>query len=243
MKERLHKIMAAAGIASRRAAEEMIRQGRVSVNNAIIGEMGVKADPAEDEIRVDGKLISIEIQKIYLMLNKPPGYVTTLRDPEGRRIITDLLRDISERVYPVGRLDYDSEGLILLTNDGEFAQKMQHPRFNVPKTYLVKIKGNLSKKEILAIQKGIDLEDGRFSPLEVEVERINRKSCWVRMVIHEGRNRVIRRLFEAMGHPVARLVRVAIGELSLGSLKVGEFRHLKRKEIHKLMEKTGANLS
>ncbi|MFB3924535.1 MAG: pseudouridine synthase [Syntrophales bacterium] len=243
MKERLHKIMAAAGIASRRAAEEMIRQGRVSVNNAIIKEMGVKADPAEDEIRVDGKLISIEIQKIYLMLNKPPGYVTTLRDPEGRRIITDLLRDISERVYPVGRLDYDSEGLILLTNDGDFAQKVQHPRFNVPKTYLVKIKGNLSKKEILAIQKGIDLEDGRFSPLEIEVERINRKSCWVRMVIHEGRNRVIRRLFEAMGHPVTRLVRVAIGELSLGSLKVGEFRYLKRKEIHKLMEKTGVNLS
>ena len=234
MRERLQKIISNAGIASRRAAEEMIRQGRVSVNGAVVRELGTKAGP-EDEIRIDGMLISTEVSKIYVMVNKPAGYVTTLKDPEGRPIITDLVRDIQERIFPVGRLDYDSEGLIFLTNDGDFSQKLQHPRFKIPKTYLVKIKGNLSGKEIREMKQGTRLEDGDFRPEGLEIEKVNDRSCWLRLTIHEGRNRVLRRFFEAMGHPVARLIRVALGDVSLGKLGEGEYRHLKPVEIKKLL--------
>ncbi len=238
MPERLQKIIANAGIASRRAAEEMIRQGRVSVNNVVVTELGTKAGPA-DEIRIDGKLISREVEKIYLMVHKPAGYVTTLKDPEGRPIITDLIGEVQERVFPVGRLDYDSEGLILLTNDGNFAQKLQHPRFKIPKTYLVKIKGEPNKKEIAEMKKGIKLDDGFFRPEGLELEKVNPKSCWVRIVIHEGRNRILRRFFEAMQHPVSRLIRIAVGDISLGSLKEGECRHLKSNEIRRLLSLAG----
>lgn len=235
MVERLQKIIANAGIASRRAAEEMIRQGRVSVNGIVVRELGTKAGP-EDEIRIDGKLISTEVDKVYLMLYKPQGYVTTLKDPEGRPIVTDLIGDIRERVFPVGRLDYDSEGLLLLTNDGDFAQKLQHPRFRISKTYMVKIKGNPTKKEINEMKKGVKLQDGLFVPEELSVEKVNDKSCWLKLTIHEGRNRVLRRFFEATHHPVARLVRVAVGDLTLGKLKQGEYRHLKPNEIIRLLQ-------
>jgi len=231
--ERLQKIIAQAGVASRRTAEKLIREGRVSVNGAVVTELGSKASP-DDEIRVDGKLISTETDKIYLMLHKPAGYVTTFRDPEGRKIVMDLIGDMPERVYPVGRLDYDSEGLLILTNDGEFAQKLQHPSYMVPKIYEVKIKGNLTRKEISEIRAGIRLEDGLFAPLELQVEKVNPKSAWLRVVIREGRNRVLRRLFEKMNHPVQRLVRIGIGDLPLGSLKPGDFRHLKDAEVRKL---------
>ena len=234
MRERLQKIIANAGIASRRAAEEMILQGRISVNQEIIRKLGTKAGP-EDEIRVDGRLISTEVSRVYLMLNKPSGYVTTLKDPEGRPIITDLIRDVQERVFPVGRLDYDSEGLIILTNDGDFAHRIQHPRFKIPKTYLVKVKGKLTKADIQNVKHGVDLEDGRFRPESLDVEKINDKSCWLRLTIHEGRNRILRRFFEAVHHPVARLIRVAVGEISLGKLKEGEYRNLKQNEIRKLL--------
>lgn len=235
MIERLQKIIANAGIASRRAAEEMIRQGRVSVNGVVVRELGTKAGP-EDEIRIDGKLIATEVDKVYLMLNKPQGYVTTLKDPEGRPIVTDLIGDIRERVFPVGRLDYDSEGLLLLTNDGDFAQKLQHPRFRIPKTYMVKIKGNLTKKEINEMKRGLRLQDGMFVPEELEIEKVNKKSCWLKLTIHEGRNRVLRRFFEAVHHPVARLIRIAVGEIALGKLKEGEYRHLKPNEIRRLLQ-------
>ncbi len=234
MSERLQKIIANAGVASRRAAEEMIRQGRVSVNGAVVRELGTKAGP-EDEIRIDGMLISTEVSRIYVMVNKPAGYVTTLKDPEGRPIITDLVGGVQERIFPVGRLDYDSEGLIFLTNDGDFAQKLQHPRFRIPKTYLVKIKGNLTGKELRDMKKGTRLEDGDFRPEILEIEKINPRSSWLRLTTHEGRNRVVRRFMEAMGHPVARLIRIAVDGISLGKLKEGEYRHLKPVEIRKLI--------
>jgi 23S rRNA pseudouridine2605 synthase len=236
MMERLQKILAGAGIASRRAAEQLILDSRVSVNNRVVTRLGTKADPEKDEIRVNGNLITTEVVKLYIMLNKPGGYVTTLKDPEGRPIVTDLLQELNARVYPVGRLDYDSEGLLLLTNDGDFSQKLQHPRFAVPKTYLVKIKGRLPKKDLQNLAGGVELDDGRFVPKDCSVERINVKSTWVRLTIHEGRNRIIKRAFEALGHTVARLVRVSVGSIDLGKLRLGEYRHLKPREIEGLLK-------
>jgi len=231
MEERLQKIIAASGICSRRAAEELILAGKVKVNDKVVRQLGTKADPDQDEIRVEGKLITTEVERLYLMLNKPAGYVTTLKDPEGRRVVTDLLYGISKRVYPVGRLDYDSEGLLILTNDGAFAERVQHPRYAIPRTYLVKVRGRLARKDIQALLGGIDLEDGPFAVKEIHEEKYNEKSQWLRVVIAEGRNRIVRRAMEALGHPVARLIRVAMGKLELGSLNAGEYRHLRKKEI------------
>ncbi|OIP92857.1 MAG: pseudouridine synthase [Syntrophaceae bacterium CG2_30_49_12] len=235
MEERLQKIIARAGFASRRAAEKMIKEGRVRVNNAVVRQLGTKADVEKDEVRVDGNLISSEVAKIYLMLHKPGGYVTTLHDPQGRPIITDLLSDVSERVFPVGRLDYDSEGLLLMTNDGVFAQRLLHPRFGIPKTYKVKIRGDLTGSEIRDLEKGIELDDGKFRPEAFRVEKTNRKSCWVSLTITEGRSRMIRRGFASLGHPVVRLIRVAISDVSLGDLKAGAYRSLTKREVQKLL--------
>jgi 23S rRNA pseudouridine2605 synthase len=236
MKERLQKIIATAGIASRRHAEKMITEGRVSVNNVVVTELGVKADAQKDIIRVDGKTISLEKTKHYIILNKPAGFVTTLHDPQNRPTVVDLLGDVPERVYPVGRLDYDSRGLLLLTNDGDFAQKIQHPRFEKPKIYRVKIQGRLSKEELKQLGKGIQVEHDVFKPENLKVEKINDKSTWLRLTLREGKNRIIRRGFEAMGHRVAHLLREAIGDLQLGNLKEGMWRHLTKKEIIQLQD-------
>lgn len=235
MKERLQKIIAAAGVDSRRHAEKLITAGRVSVNDIVIRELGTKADAAKDIIRVDGKIISIEKTMIYIALHKPAGYVTTLSDPEGRPTIVDLISDVPERVYPVGRLDYDSEGLLFLTNDGDFAQKIQHPRFQMPKIYRVKIQGRLIKDELMQLSKGIKLADGTFKPENIQIEKFNDKSCWMRLTLREGKNRIIRRGFEAAGHRVARLIRESIAAVSLGSLKEGSWRYLTKKEIGQLL--------
>jgi pseudouridine synthase len=235
MEERLQKIIARSGFASRRAAEKIIKEGRVSVNKVLVRQLGTKADVEKDDVRVDGNLISSEVAKIYLMLHKPRGYVTTLHDPEGRPIITDLLSDVSERVFPVGRLDYDSEGLLLITNDGVFAQRLLHPRFGIPKTYKVKIRGDLTGSEIRDLEKGIKLEDGKFRPEAFRVEKTNRKSCWVSLTITEGRSRMIRRGFASLGHPVVRLIRVAISDVYLGDLKAGAYRSLTKREVKKLL--------
>ena len=235
MKERIQKIIAGAGISSRRTAEKMIVEGRISVNNAIVRQLGAKADIEEDEIRVDGKLILPETSKVYLMLNKPKGYMTTLHDPQGRPVVKDLLTDISERVFPVGRLDYDSEGLLLMTNDGDFALRIQHPRFRIPKTYMVKIEGNLASSSIKALSEGIKLNDGKFKPDSFHIDKKNPKSCWLTMTIAEGRNRVIRRGFESLGHSVTRIIRTTISDVGLGDLKEGTYRHLTRKEIQHLL--------
>lgn len=235
MKERLQKIISAAGVASRRQAEKLISAGRVSVNNIVLTELGVKADAQKDVIRIDGATISVEKTMLYIALHKPAGYITTLDDPQKRPTVVDLLADVPERVYPVGRLDYDSSGLLLLTNDGDFAQKMQHPRFQTPKVYRVKIQGRLSKEDLKQIGKGVQLPDGVFQPENMQIEKFNDKSCWIRLTLREGKNRIIRRGFENTGHRVARLVREAIGSLTLEGLKEGDWRHLTKKEINQLL--------
>ena len=238
MKERLQKIIATAGITSRRHAENLIIEGRVSVNNVVITKLGEKADAEKDVIRVDGKIISTEKTKYYIALNKPAGFVTTVHDPQGRPTVVDLINDVPERVYPVGRLDYDSRGLLLLTNDGDFAQKIQHPRFQKSKIYKVKVQGHLSKEELRQLGRGIQLTDDVFKPENLRLEKYNDKSCWLRLTLKEGKNRIIRRGFEAIGHRVAHLLREAIGNLQLGGLKEGEWRHLTKKEISQLLDDT-----
>lgn len=235
MEERLQKILAGAGVASRRAAEKMIAEHRIRVNGAIVTEPGTKADPDRDEIRVDDRLISCETDRVYILLHKPQGVVTTLHDPQGRPIVTDLLSGVAERVFPVGRLDYDSEGLLILTNDGEFSQRLQHPRYGIPKTYRVKVEGNPGKREIQMLERGIDLPDGRFAPMDVHLEKTNRASTWLRLTITDGRNRVIRRAFEALGYPICRLVRVAVGELTLEGVREGDWRRMTRREVDRLL--------
>lgn len=235
MEERLQKIIAGAGVVSRRAAEKLISEGRVSVNRRVVNKLGAKADAQKDEIRVDGKLISTEVSKKYLMLNKPGGYITSLKDPQGRPVVTDLIHDMSERVFPVGRLDYDSEGLLLMTNDGSFAQRLQHPKFAIPKTYMAKVKGNLTRAKVRVIKNGIELDDGKFVPSDIVLEKINRKSCWIKLTIFEGRNRIIRRVFESIGHPVLRLQRIAISDIHLDDLEVGEYRYLQKREVQRLL--------
>jgi len=235
MKERIQKVIAQAGIASRRAAEKMVLEGRITINGMRLAEPGAKVDPEQDEIRIDGRLIAVAASKIYLLLNKPRGYVTTLDDPQHRPIVTHLLSGIQERVFPVGRLDYDSEGLLLLTNDGVFAQRLQHPRYQVSKTYRVKVEGHLSTREMRILSGGVPLEDGFFKPLQATLERKSAKSCWVTLILAEGRNRVIRRALATLGHPVVRLIRVGLSDILLGDLKPGAYRYLTGKEVARLM--------
>jgi 23S rRNA pseudouridine2605 synthase len=237
LQDRLQKIIARAGIVSRRTAEQYIREGRVSVNRKVVTQLGAKADPGRDEIRVDGRLIPTRVEKLYLMLHKPQGYVTSLKDPEGRPIVTDLLRNVRQRVYPVGRLDYDSEGLLILTNDGDFAQCLQHPRHEIRKTYLVKVRGSPTPKALRLLQEGVDLEDGLFVPRAIRQEKTNPKSSWFQITVSEGRNRVIRRAFDVLGHPVQRLIRIAMGNLMLGDLAGGEYRPLTKREIEGLLSR------
>lgn len=232
--ERLQKIIAQAGLASRRGAEEMIRGGRVSINKQVVRQLGTKADIARDEIRLDGLLICPEVEKTYLMLNKPSGYVTTLHDPRQRHIVTELLPLELGRLFPVGRLDYDSEGLLIMTNDGDFAQQLMHPRFRIPKTYEVKIKGKLSPAELRNLLQGVPLSDGRFLPENLRVLRVNEKSTWLIMTLRSGKNRIIRRAFAALGYEVLELVRVSIGSLELGKLKTGEYNFLSPADRQKI---------
>ena len=253
--ERLQKIIAAAGVASRRKAEELISGGLVSVNGKIVTELGTKADPAHDHIKVNGKLLSGPERPVYVLLHKPKGYVTTVTDPEGRPTVLDLVRGLGSRVYPVGRLDYLSEGLLLLTNDGELAQKLTHASSHVPKTYLVKISGQAKEAEIDRLRAGIRLPPER-APLktpagEVPKGQTRRKSVsvltaptriklikegpnpWYEMTLIEGRNRQIRRMFEEIGHHVEKIRRVQYGPLGL-DVEAGKFRHLTAKEVGQL---------
>lgn len=234
MLERIQKIISMAGIASRRKAEDLMRGGAVTVNGRVVRELGSKADPDRDHIKVSGKLINPAQTKVYIMLNKPREVVTTLSDPLGRMTVKDLLRGVRARVYPVGRLDYDSEGLLLLTNDGGMVQKLLHPKFEVPKTYEVKVTGVLTEEEIRAVSKGVVLSDGRTLPCRVRKIKKTEKNSWLEMTIHEGRNRQIRRMLEALDHPVLKLKRIRMGTLELNDLPIGRYRYLSPPEIRSL---------
>lgn len=235
--ERLQKILAQAGVASRRKCEELILAGKVQVNGVIVTELGTKADPAADVITVNGKRVGAE-QKLYLLFNKPKGVITSASDPKGRKIVTDYLKGIKERVYPVGRLDYDTEGLLLLTNDGEFAHLLTHPKHHVPKTYLATVKGVPHGDSLEKLKKGVMLDDGMTAPAEVEYHDVDpdNKFATISITIHEGRNRQVRRMFEAIGHPVTRLKRIAFGHLYLGTMKRGIYRHLTKNEVEALRQ-------
>lgn len=237
MPERLQKILAAAGIASRRKAEEIIASGRVTVNGQTVTEMGAKADPTADTITVDGKPLQRAERFVYFLLNKPKGYVTTVSDPEGRPTVMQLLPNVTQRVYPVGRLDYASEGLLLLTNDGELAQKLTKAGSHVPKTYHVKISGQPNEQAIQRLRQGITipLDDGRrvkLSPTEIRLLE-NRENPWYEVTLIEGRNRQIRRMFQQIGFLVEKIERVQLGPLTL-DVPPGKFRPLSEREVHRL---------
>lgn len=236
MEERLQKILAQAGIASRRKSEELIVAGRVKVNGKVVRELGVKVDPAKDAIEVNGKPIEKE-RNVYVLLNKPVGYITTMEDQFDRPKVIDIVKDIPERLHSIGRLDYDTEGLLILTNDGELTHALTHPRHNVDKVYEVTVKGPISTEALLALQKGVRLDDGITAPAKTEL--ISRKSniSILKVAIHEGRNRQVRRMMDAVGFPVLKLKRTQIGTLTLGELKPGEYRHLSKKEVE-LLKKT-----
>jgi 23S rRNA pseudouridine2605 synthase len=235
--ERLQKVLAEAGIASRRKCEEIITAGRVQVNGETVTALGVKVDPDKDEIVVDGRAISLE-KKVYLLLNKPKGVITSTFDPAGRKVVSDFLPGIKERVYPVGRLDYDTEGLLLLTNDGEFANLLTHPKYHIPRTYHATVKGTPHGTLLEKLQNGIQLEDGMTAPAEVDYYDINPETneTVVKITIYEGRNRQVRRMFEAISFPVIKLRRVQFGPITLAGVPRGKYRHLSPLEVKELRD-------
>ncbi len=234
MQERLQKIIARAGITSRRKAEELILQGRVKVNGQVVTELGSKADSERDHVKVDGKLIHFKQPQAYLMLNKPRGYVTTLWDPEGRPMVLDLLKGVRQRVFPIGRLDYDTEGLLLLTNDGDLAHALMHPSYEVPKTYLAKVKGVLTDDKIKKLEKGVPLPDGKTAPCIIKKVRKTQENSWLEVTLHEGKKRQVRRMLERVGHPVLKLKRIRYAFLDLAGLLPGQYRHLSPQEVKRL---------
>ncbi|MDI6706359.1 MAG: pseudouridine synthase [Bacillota bacterium] len=234
--ERLQKFMARCGVASRRRCEEIIEEGKVKVNGKTVTGMGYKIEPCEDEVEVEGTVIKPKERKVYLMLNKPVGYVSTANDQFGRKTVLDLVKDVAERIYPVGRLDYDSEGLLLLTNDGDFTYRMTHPSHEADKEYLALVNGVPTEKELNLLRNGIEIEQYVTSPAKVDIVEIKRGKALLRITIHEGKNRQVRRMCDAVGYPVERLKRTAVGQVRLGSLKVGQWRYLTKKEIDRLME-------
>ncbi len=232
--ERLQKYMASCGVASRRKCEEIIAEGRVKVNGVTVREAGLKIQPGKDRVTVDGKEIIPANKLVYIMLNKPVGYVSTVRDQFMRPTVLDLVKGVKGRIYPVGRLDYDSEGLILLTNDGNFAYGLTHPRHKVDKTYMVVVQGRPDRIEIDRIRSGVEIDGRMTSPADIRVESIQGNKTTFRVVIHEGRNRQVRRMFEAIGYTVVSLKRTGIGKLQLGTLAPGKWRFLEDREVKDL---------
>ncbi len=237
--ERLHKVVASAGVCSRRAAERLMEQGRVRVNGHLVTRPGTQVDPSRDTIVVDGKrLRKTSQQKIYLMLNKPKGCVTTLADPEGRPTVGDLIRGVRSRVFPVGRLDFDSEGLLLVTNDGDLARDLMHPGTGVEKTYTVKVRGRPGEDALRRLTRGITL-DGRWarsSRLRLVKSAGSSANSWLEVTVTEGRKHLVRRLLQSVGHPVLKLRRTRYDGIRLGKLAPGAFRHLTPRELAGLRE-------
>ena len=233
---RLQKLLAQSGVASRRKCEELMLDGLVEVDGEVVTRLGTKVDPRTAVIRVDGKRLPPVSEKVYLVLNKPRGVVSTMSDPEGRRNLGDLVADRPERLFHVGRLDTDTSGLILLTNDGDFAQRMAHPSYEVDKTYVAEVDGEVYRRTIKQLLEGVTLEDGPVTVRTARIVQTTGSKSIVELVIHEGRNRIVRRLLDHVGHPVRRLTRTAIGPVRLGKLPVGEMRDLSRAELGELLD-------
>nr|WP_294681093.1 pseudouridine synthase [uncultured Anaerotignum sp.] len=234
MEERLQKFLAEAGVASRRKAEALIAQGKVKVNGKVVTEMGFKIDSEKDEVTyLEKKVSKKQTKMVYIMLHKPVGYVTTAKEQFGRPAVVDLIQGVSERIFPVGRLDYDTSGLLLLTNDGDLTYKLTHPKHDVDKTYIAKLYGVPDEGALQKFRRGVVLDGKRTKPAKIQI--LNRdkdgRFCTAEIIIHEGRNRQVRKMCESIKHPVAQLQRVATGELKLGDLPKGKYRHLTEKEV------------
>ncbi len=242
--QRVQKLIANAGVASRREAENWVAEGRVTVNGAV-STLGDRADPETDRIEIDGRPLPKPGRRLYLALNKPRGYTSTRSDPHAPRTVMDLVTDVEEAIYPVGRLDVDTEGLLLMTNDGQFAHRLTHPNFKVPKLYEAVVEGVVGRGAVKALQTGVELEDGRTLPAEVKVigtRPDGRESSLsiLRITLREGRKRQVRRMLKAVGHPVLELRRLRVGNLELGDLPLGRWRELTTKEVWKLLKSTEA---
>lgn len=232
--ERLQKVIAHAGIASRRKAEQLILDGKVKVNGKIVRELGVKVSN-QDRVEVEGIPVERE-EPVYFLLYKPKGVISSVKDDKGRKVVTDFLEEMDKRVYPIGRLDYDTSGLLLLTNDGEFANLLMHPRYEIEKVYVAKVKGIPNKTELRQLEKGVKLEDGMTAPAKVKIMSIDKRkqTAIIEMTIHEGRNRQVRRMFEKIGHPVLKLKREKYAFLDLRGLRPGDVRELSPHEVKQL---------
>ena len=231
---RLQKVIAASGLSSRRAAEDLIRQGCVTVNGRVVRTLGTCINPSIDHIKVNGRHLDTVEPEVFILLNKPPGVVTTMKDPFGRKTIADLLERIKIRVFPVGRLDYDAEGLLLLTNNGQVAQACLHPRYHVPKTYLIKVSGVFNDDQIKILKQGVELDDGITSPADVKKFGKAKSNSWLEITIYEGKKHQIKRMVEACGHRVMRIKRIRFGPLQLGDLPLGSCRYATDAEANAL---------
>jgi 23S rRNA pseudouridine2605 synthase len=244
MMERLQKVIAHAGIASRRKAEQLIKEGKVKVNGEVVRELGTKVS-SDDKIEVNGIPVERE-EKVYYLLYKPRGVISAVKDEKGRKVVTDFFTEVPQRIYPVGRLDYDTSGLILLTNDGEFANLMMHPRYEIEKTYIARVKGIPPKHVLKQLEKGIRLEDGMTAPAKVKMKSFDKRKqkAIIEITVHEGRNRLVRRMFDAIGYPVQKLKRERFAFLTLKGLNAGEFRELTPHEVKQLrtLAETGSIL-
>ena len=231
---RVNKYMALCGVASRRKSDELIQNRKVKVNGAIVEELGINIDENKDIVEVNGKRINLEQKNIYILINKPEGYVTTVKDQFDRKTVLDLVKDIDERIYPIGRLDYETSGLLILTNDGDLTYRLTHPKHEVVKTYLARLKLVPDKIKIKQFESGLKIEDYVTAPAEFKIIKKEEKQSVCEIKIHEGKNRQVRKMCRAIGHPVLSLKRASIGNIQLGNLKVGEYRHLNQKEINYL---------
>lgn len=240
--QRINKILSSAGLASRRGADDLILSGRVRVNDRVLLKPGAIVEWGKDRIFLDDREIPAPKSRLYLMLNKPFGTISALHDPQGRPIVTDLLKDVEDRVYPVGRLDFDTLGLLLLTNDGEWAHRMMHPSYKVARTYKVAISGEIQASTLERLRSGFDLEDGFSGPTRVTLLRKTPDRSILRITIHMGRSRIVRRMMAEVGHEVVQLIRIGFGPIALGGLKVGAYRHLTEAELEDSCKAVGMRL-
>ncbi|MEW9123098.1 MAG: pseudouridine synthase [Thermotaleaceae bacterium] len=231
---RLQKYIALSGAASRRKAEEMIASGRIKVNGEIIGDMGVTIDPLLDQVMIDNQIIKPEDEMVYILLHKPEGYITTLSDEFKRPTVLDLVREIHKRIFPIGRLDYDTSGLLIMTNDGDLTYHLTHPKHEVKKIYIAKVKGRPEEAALNRLREGVDIGGYITAPAQIEYLESNKHTSFIKVVIHEGKNRQIRKMFDVIHHPVLQLKRISIGRIQLGNLPKGKWRRLTTEEIQYL---------